>query len=191
MRVLYLKALWLLGSAAAVQTMSSNQSITLPEEPCAKVQYAFNQRANPSAKTALACLKSVPLNTAGDLQLLKELRSYWQFQTSFSWLKDPPPHYDNPGVDILESLDALSTKVGNGNYTGEFDFALDLWNLVTSARDDHFVYVPDILNVFAFIRPMELISLSSDGQTLPNVYLSSRSDPLVVPLTVQRADLAL
>ena len=48
---------------------------------------------------------------------------------------------------------------------------MDLWNLVDSAFDGHFVYTPDITRLFLFWREHALYSLSKDGISLPEVYM--------------------
>lgn len=123
------------------------------------------------AKIASDCLNSVPLDKDGDLELLKGLRPYVEWQSNLAWLKNPPPNYDNPKVDIIGALEEMTSQVQNGAYTREIDFAIDLWNLTMKSRDNHLVFLPDIAQVFLFQRPVRLLSLSTDGQALPQVYV--------------------
>jgi hypothetical protein len=49
---------------------------------------------------------------------------------------------------------------------------LELYLLLTSTHDGHFVYVPDVLgNVFNFARPVPIVSVSADGKELPKAYV--------------------
>ena len=47
---------------------------------------------------------------------------------------------------------------------------MDIHELIRSARDGHLSYVPDILQIFAYVRPARLLSLSVDGLAVPQVY---------------------
>lgn len=172
MKHLGLKAVCLFASAFGVLSTPSEHAARAQQEPCAIVRDAqVGGSLSVPAKTAYECLKSVPFDKEGNIQVVKEVKSYFGFQSNLAWLKDPPPNYDNPKVDILGSLDDLLTRVEKGSYASEYDFALDLWNLTLQARDGHFSYFPDILSVFQFKRQTELVSLSSDGQALPQIYV--------------------
>jgi len=85
-----------------------------------------------------------------------------------------------PAVDILGSLEQIGTDLDNGKYTNEYDFQLDIYNVINSAYDGHFSYWPDITQVMGFGRELAVVSLSSDGLTLPEVY-----NALDVPLLLQ------
>jgi hypothetical protein len=74
------------------------------------------------------------------------------------------------GVDVLGSLDGMISKLQDGAYDGEMSVQQELFDLVTSAYDFHFVYWPDIMNVFTWQRTVELVSVSLDGQSLPDIY---------------------
>jgi hypothetical protein len=74
-------------------------------------------------------------------------------------------------VDVKGSFDKISSKLQNGDYTNEYDFQLDIYNVIHSAYDEHFNYLPDIVNVFAWLRSNNLFSVSKDGQALPEVYM--------------------
>jgi hypothetical protein len=51
-------------------------------------------------------------------------------------------------------------------------FGLELYLLLQSTHDGHFVYVPDVIgNVFNFARPVPLVSVSADGKELPKPYV--------------------
>jgi hypothetical protein len=64
----------------------------------------------------------------------------------------------------------MISKLEAGEYDGEMSVQQELYDLVTSAYDFHFVYSPDILNVFTWQRTVELLSVSPDGQSLPDIY---------------------
>ena len=74
-------------------------------------------------------------------------------------------------MDVKGSLDKISSGLQNGDYTNEYDFQLAVYNVVHSAYDEHFNYLPDIVNVFQWLRANNLFSVSKDGQALPEVYM--------------------
>lgn len=54
---------------------------------------------------------------------------------------------------------------------GEYDFQMDIRALITRARDGHFVFNGDATQIFFFERQISLVSISSDGFALPQVYI--------------------
>lgn len=51
-------------------------------------------------------------------------------------------------------------------------FGNDLYFLLQSTHDGHFVYVPDVVgSVFNWARTIPLVSVSADGQELPKAYV--------------------
>ena len=83
-----------------------------------------------------------------------------------------------PAVDIKGGLDKITNGLQNGNYNNEYDFQLDIMNLVMSAKDEHFNFYPDITQIFFFLRSNNLYSVSKDGQALPEVYMDLDIDVL-------------
>jgi hypothetical protein len=177
-------SLWLVasGNALAAPSFTRRQNnSTGTVEPCARVsaaaataiQAGSTDKPLIPAGDALACLKSVPLDATGNLKLIEELKMYWELQSTLDNLKTPPATAADRAVDLMGGLDLLKQRLSQGLYTNEFDFQLDVSRLVQAVHDFHFTFSPDILNVFIFQRgnPMlNLISVSSDGQSLPQVY---------------------
>ena len=65
----------------------------------------------------------------------------------------------------------MIVKLRSGGYKSEYDVQFEIWELLASAHDFHLVYIPDILeNVFSWVRPVNIISVSLDGTSLPEVY---------------------
>ena len=96
---------------------------------------------------------------------------YMQWQSTLEILKDPPSGYHLPGVDLLGGLDTISKNVTQGNYKNEYEFEIALYNLFNSAHDFHTNYFPDFFgNSFAFKTGVAIVSVSTDGQELPQLY---------------------
>lgn len=90
-----------------------------------------------------------------------------------AYLKDPPEGYLYPAVDIVDALDQISAKLKKNDYSGEYDFQLDVRNVMNSAYDGHFNYDAEIDRTFVFYRELTLSSVSIDGLALPEIYLGN------------------
>ncbi|KAK4919039.1 hypothetical protein LTR49_013210 [Elasticomyces elasticus] len=144
---------------------------TAKPEPCALLSAAAaNGIHKLDAGIAMACLQSIPVDVEGDIQEIQGLKVLVQFQSDLAYLKDPPPGYLYPGVDILGGLHSILADVQAGAYKSDYDVQLDLYKLVASAYDYHFEWIPDLVDVFGWVRGGRLISLSSDSVSLPEVY---------------------
>ncbi|KAK0357513.1 hypothetical protein LTR02_014489 [Friedmanniomyces endolithicus] len=153
---------------------SNAGNVTSGVEPCALISaLAAANVTTFEADIAMACLQSVPVDVAGDVDLIDGIKVLFQFQSTLPYLSDPPPGYLYSAVDILASLDAIQADVQAGIYTNDYDVQMDIYNLVVSAYDFHFNWVPDLVTVFNWNRQGSLLSLSSDGLSLPDVYDSS------------------
>ncbi|KAK0290485.1 hypothetical protein LTR35_002429 [Friedmanniomyces endolithicus] len=154
---------------SAQNSTAGNSSLDLG--PCALLGALASHNVSMfDADLAMACLQSVPVDVTGDIDLIDGMKVLFQFQGTLPYLKDPPPGYLYPAVDIMASLDAIQADVKAGIYTSEYDVQMDLYNLVVSAYDFHFVWIPDLVDVFKWRRRGALLSLSSDGLILPDVY---------------------
>ncbi|KAI0550335.1 hypothetical protein F4679DRAFT_542972 [Xylaria curta] len=121
-------------------------------------------------KAALNCLLSLPFNASRADTFLTEIRKYIQFQSTLEVLKSPPDTYISPAVDILGGLD----KISNTTYKNQYDFDLDIGNLIRSANDGHFFISPCSLAPFAFQRDeIGLVSVSDDGRKTPQIYVGA------------------
>lgn len=167
---------------AGTPTVASNTTTTsVPSnsEPCAIVSSSLAALA-PSARrlvpaqVGLACLKSVPVDTQGDIQLIKELKLYAQWQSNLAYLKNPPADYTESPVDLMGELDSVSRQLSAGSYQNEYDVQSDLMQLFNRAYDNHLFWDADIISgVMQFQRQpgTELVSVSTDGKELPSIYV--------------------
>ncbi|KAL1656730.1 hypothetical protein SLS61_000526 [Didymella pomorum] len=148
--------------------------------PCAQVSAsaaAQKSAATPTVAADLAyeCITSVPFNQTAALALVDGVVPYFKWQSNTAFLKDPPAEYAEkvqPAVDIWGELEKIRGKVVGGEYENEYEFGFELYILLQSTHDGHFVYVPDVIGtVFNFARPVPLVSVSTDGQELPKAYV--------------------
>lgn len=86
---------------------------------------------------------------------------------------DPPSGYDMPAVDLFGGIDSILHNVNNGSYSSQFEMDLDVSNLINSAHDGHLVFQLCSQSIFKLQIDLPLVSISSDGLSLPEVYTLS------------------
>ncbi|KAH8599179.1 hypothetical protein B0O99DRAFT_591050 [Bisporella sp. PMI_857] len=189
MKPLYFLALFAVAASARRQHLgpkeNSNETATngTVTSPCAAVSassaaaMATNVLAYPiiPAQLAQECLTSVPLNKTEAATLIKSILPYVEWQSDTSYLKNPPPSYQQPPIDIWGLFTKILSNIESGAYANEQEFQADLYRSFNSVHDGHFRFVPDLLSkAVSFFRPVSLVSVSKDGMELPKIY--ERSD---------------
>lgn len=159
----------LLLAAAALVGAQSNQ-------PCATVSAALSQASVIPAQAAFDCLDSVPVDTQGNSKLIDQLKQVWQFQSELVWLKNPGNDWEFGPLDIIGELDKIKNSLNS--FRSEYAVQLAIQNITIRTGNFHFNYMPDILQVFSFIRPFNVGSVSSDGTSLPKMYVYDDIEPL-------------
>jgi hypothetical protein len=178
----------------ALVGLLSNSLLSVKAAPVAEAQQAApTQTASPSASTnpcavlsaswvaetdsipklkpsqVLACLKNVPINIKQAAGFVNYLSTIIQFQSTLSYLKSPPSGYVYPPVDLVGGLDTILNNVNSNGYSNEYDFEVDIHNLMTNARDGHLFIVPVLVGAFVIMRE-PLVSISDNGINLPKVF---------------------
>ncbi|KAE8376749.1 hypothetical protein BDV26DRAFT_264909 [Aspergillus bertholletiae] len=152
------------GTGNACAQISSRASRTLAASPSATPVV--------DGALALACLKSVPLGKTEALKLMDSILPYVEWQSDTSYIKDPPSEYLEPAVDIWAELQKVSDKIKSDAYAGEYEFQADLFKAFNLAHDGHFRFFPDLLTkVLTFHRNVGLVSVSLDGEEIPEIYV--------------------
>lgn len=96
-----------------------------------------------------------------------------EFQSTLTYLKDPPKGWPNDPVDIMAGLDDIASKVNGGTYTNEYDFENDIAALFIKAHDGHLNFNGMAYGgAFRWRRNLNiaLISASRDGSSVPEVW---------------------
>lgn len=119
------------------------------------------------------CLTSVPFNAAVATRFIAYWNDTLQFQSTLTYLKNPPANYQQPAVDLIAGLSELQDAVNNGAFANQYEFEVALQLLLVSAHDAHLYLNAGILAAFTFASPYDIVSLSIDGIELPKVYLAS------------------
>ena len=129
--------------------------------------------------TALACLDAVPLDKARSSAFIDYLNPFLQFQSTLAYLKNPPAGYTLPGVDIIGGLDQIKNNIQSGSYISQWAFEKDVNALVNiMPKDFHLTLglsVP-LSHVFAFRTSLNLVSISTDGLQVPQVYVKGEQN---------------
>ncbi|KAF2710765.1 hypothetical protein K504DRAFT_475718 [Pleomassaria siparia CBS 279.74] len=164
------------GTAAAQRSKTPCQSVS-------SMSVAF-MASYPTATAALIpgqaaedCLRSVPIDVSEDQALIDEMQYFIDWQSNLAWLKNPPEGYTEKKADILEQIKNISSKLSD--YEDEYTLQSDLALTLAKSYDFHFVWSPDMGNIFRFRRgniglglldEFALVSVSSDGKELPQLY---------------------
>ncbi|CAD6584279.1 MAG: hypothetical protein ASARMPRED_001721 [Alectoria sarmentosa] len=123
------------------------------------------------ASDAYNCLITAPFNATVASGLVSYYKNLLQFQSTLAYLKDPPPSYQQPAIDVLASLDALEGQVQAGTFKTEYDFEVALQTVIYALHDAHVSLSAGILSIFTFGSPLRIVSASSNGIELPKIYI--------------------
>ncbi|KAF7558159.1 hypothetical protein G7Z17_g55 [Cylindrodendrum hubeiense] len=147
---------------------------------CARIQqiYLKSKAADPSASvkippsTALACLRSIDVDVANDIEFIDYVLPFIQFQSTIEYLDNPPSEYLIPGVDLVKGLLEIKSKLLQGAYYNQYQFTEEFSQLTKRVKDGHFGILLPLNNVFTFTPGGGgLVSISEDGCGIPKVYL--------------------
>ena len=123
------------------------------------------------ASDAYNCLITAPFNAIVAGGLVSYYKDFLQFQSTLAYLKDPPPSYQQPAIDVLASLDALEAQVQAGTFKTEYDFEVALQTVIYATHDAHVSLSAGILSIFTFGSPLRIVSVSTNGIELPKIYI--------------------
>jgi hypothetical protein len=170
-------------------------------EPCAVISSAIAAMPSGSrpivpAELGVRCLQSVPLDKEGDVRLIDDLKLFVKWQSNIAYLKKPPADYTEEPVDVMGELDRLASQLSTDTFKSEYDFQMSLMTVFDRAYDNHFVWQPDVLaSAMQFQRPpgTELIALSTDGMSVPDIFtyrdvLRANNDSSFQPSAVTMID---
>ncbi|CAG7939861.1 unnamed protein product [Penicillium nalgiovense] len=165
----------LLLAAAGSALVAAAPSARSIQGPCAQIsqQYMQNVKADiPTFPGALAyeCLQSMPFDPKRGAAFVEDVKKYMQWQSNVDVLNNPPTSYLSPPVDIWGGLDYLQQQATDNKFGNQFEFDTALSDLFISAKDGHLSLLPCSYMPFAFVGHESLVSISSDGLQLPQIY---------------------
>ncbi|KAK2747309.1 hypothetical protein FQN57_002207 [Myotisia sp. PD_48] len=170
-----------LAAATPISHPDTPLSRAVQKQPCQLIanKQAELEKQYPSATTfeipaelAYDCLSTVPFKKNDALRLIDGLNSYFQWQSTIDYLKNPPVGYLLPAVDLDAGIASIRRKVTQNSYKSEFQFQSEISSLVSSMHDGHFDLFLDAMTIFSFQRRAfgPLASISQDGKQFPKIY---------------------
>jgi hypothetical protein len=164
-------------AALPTQTVSPGAS----SNPCALLSASIASQTSAGITPAfvkpsdtLACARDVPFNAKYAAGFVNYLLTIVQFQSTVSYLKNPPTGYQYPPVDIVGGLQTILDNVNSNGYSNEYDFEVDVHNLMNSGRDGHLFIVPVLIGAFVVDRS-PLVSISDNGVDIPKVFFRCKA----------------
>ncbi|KAJ5824820.1 Interphotoreceptor retinol-binding [Penicillium robsamsonii] len=145
-------------------------------EPCAEVsklvEDATQDKINAIVPHDMAhqCLLSMPFDSDRAVDFLIQVRKILEFQSTIDILKDPPSGYTMPSTDIMGEIDTIMAKAKSNSYTSQFEMDLEINHLIRTAHDGHLAFQLCSQSIFTYQIDMPLVSISTDGLALPQVY---------------------
>ncbi len=127
-----------------------------------------------AAEDAYNCLKSAPFDQGTALEFLQYWNETLQLQSTQAYLKNPPPEYQQPPVDLFERLANIQNQVNAGHFSNEYDFEVAVQKLILATHDAHINLGYGVLSIFTFGSPYGLVSVSTDGVALPKLFLTGQ-----------------
>lgn len=123
-----------------------------------------------NAKKAYECITSVPLVAEEASTMIDVFKNYFSLQSSLAYLKDPPKSYQRLPVDVMGRFDEIKTKLESGEYKNQYEFDLAVQSIIRDVNDYHFYVYSGVLGLFHWTLPDSLTAISSDGQSLPQLF---------------------
>lgn len=108
-----------------------------------------------------------------DLEILKSACAMMRVHfipTFLTCHPDPPAGYLSPPVDIEGGLAAIRSRAAANAYKNQYDFDVDVFKLIASANDGHFQLFGCSMNIMQFLIQTSLVSISTDGVSIPQIY---------------------
>lgn len=161
-------------SSITSSAQSSQATPSATKEPCASVASLAaksTEFADVPIKAVYDCLESVPVDVDGNKKLIDELKVVWPWHSEYGYLKNLPKDIEISSLNVEDELNNIQANLDK--YSSEYEVQLALQNITTNSRNYHWNYSPDILQVFGFSRPFGVASISSDGKSLPKLYVES------------------
>lgn len=75
-----------------------------------------------------------------------------------------------PSTDIRREIDTIMDRAKSNSYTSQFEMDLEINRLVKTAHDGHLAFQLCSQSIFTYQIDMPLVSISTDGLALPQVY---------------------
>ncbi|KAK7219303.1 hypothetical protein V2G26_007306 [Clonostachys chloroleuca] len=125
------------------------------------------------AEQAYQCAMSVPLDAEAATQMISIAKQYFSFMSTLAYLKNPPKSYQQPAIDVMGRLEEIADKVRRNVYTNQYELDLDIHSIIIGVHDTHFSFQAGVLHLFQWFLPDSIVTVSTNGQEVPQVYAYS------------------
>lgn len=85
-----------------------------------------------------------------------------------------------PSTDIMGGIDIIIDKAKSNSYTSQFEMDLEINHLIKTAHDGHLAFQLCSQSIFTYQIDMPLVSISTDGLALPQVYVLGMFRPVYI-----------
>lgn len=145
-------------SFVAAQTIPNSVLNVDPPQPqatiCGDIVAAANNFSDPYdwflASDVIACLTSVPFNTAVADRFIDYFNQTLQFQSTTAFLRSPPAGYQQPASDTFALLRQIKAQVDSSYYRNQYAFDADIQSLIKGTHDSHVGLYAGALSQFTF-----------------------------------------
>ena len=116
----------------------------------------------------------MPFNRTVATQFLNYYMDTINFQSTISYIKQPPTSYQQPPVDLFDGLDQIQSAIDSNLFSNEYAFEAAVQRLLYNAHDGHLSLEAGLMSIFSFGNQYALSSVSADGVELPKPYLTGK-----------------
>ncbi|KAJ5093605.1 hypothetical protein N7456_009466 [Penicillium angulare] len=157
----------------ATANIISHRSDSL--DACGQINQRFKNYNGSTAleipgELGLECLHSMPFESERAVKFVKEYRKWLLFQSDLELLKNPPAGYQMPPTDLIGILDNIEKKAADNDYKSQYEFDSAIQKMLASAFDGHLNIQLCSSTIMVFSNNVPLISISTNGTTIPEVY---------------------
>lgn len=85
-----------------------------------------------------------------------------------------------PATDLIGTLDKIEKRAADKCYKNQWEFDTDVNNMINSAYDGHLYVSTCSSSVMIYKNDVPLVSVSSNGTAIPEVYTFGKINCLVV-----------
>ncbi|PLN85663.1 peptidase S41 family protein [Aspergillus taichungensis] len=178
-----LKLSLLLTLAGALSAVAAPAPTPAANDACQKIGEAFKKGTNAEddytiveGKLARDCLFSMPFDVKRAVAFIEDLKKYYQWHSTLDYVKNPPlgAPMGPPGpFDLMGKLDEISARASNGGFHSQYEFDYEVaestWSVNNLAIGASFCST----SLFFFDLQMPLVSISTDGVALPQIYTAA------------------
>ncbi|KAL9088905.1 MAG: hypothetical protein Q9165_005962 [Trypethelium subeluteriae] len=164
--------------------------------PCARITSRLNRvdKERPfffDSGLGLKCLQSSTFDNQLASAFLEEYGKYLEFQTTLSYLKNPPAEHPYPATDLVAGLNNLKRRVSSQSFSSQYAFEIALTELINTAHEGHLGPPSCVSPAIQFQRQVSLVSVSEDGVKLPQVFVlegAEKNTPNIRKLKVSQSN---